>query len=246
MWKSLFIGGLGLATMVTPATHGAVIQDFESMTSGVTINGQQTWTATNPSNAIIVNDNSIATPPGSQFLQVSAPGNAAPSVSYAQSFTLGAQQNDEVSFDIRLDNSSVITGGGLNFNLAGNGGGGWVAKSNFQANGDIVPATGSPKDASSFTKGEWYSVIYDLDATAKTYRFRMIKKSDSSVLVDTTKAFNQNLNFTNIFYFQFIMDAAAGATWQIDNFNVQNTPEPAGMGLILAGSVLAMRRRGRR
>jgi hypothetical protein len=41
-------------------------------------------------------------------------------------------------------------------------------------------------------------------------------------------------------------DNVDGIPWRIDNFSVQNTPEPAGMGLILMGAVLAMRRRKRR
>jgi hypothetical protein len=76
----------------------------------------------------------------------------------------------------------------------------------------------------------------------------MIKKSDSSVLVDTTNPFITN-SISNIYYFQFVMDDpdnVDGIPWRIDNFSVQNTPEPAGMGLILMGAVLAMRRRKRR
>jgi hypothetical protein len=206
------------------------------MTVNTTVNGQESWTASVAANATVIDES------GNQFVKiVDDSNNIAPSVAYAQVFTLTAGTNDEVSFDIRLDGNS---GGGLHFNLAGNNGGVWVAKSAFQANGTVAPDNAN-YESSTFAEDEWYRVIYDLDPTANTYRFRMIKKSDNSVLVDTTKPFITN-SISNIYYFQFAMDDAVGPAWQIDNFSVQNTPEPAAMGLILTGAMLAIRRRARR
>jgi hypothetical protein len=240
MRKSVILGGFVLAAagMSAPG-YGSYLQDFESMTVNTTVNGQEGWTATASANATIVDDG------GNQFLRiVDDSGNTAPSVAYAQVFTLTAGTNDQVSFDIRQDGNS---GGDLHFNLAGNNGGVWVAKSAFRKTGAIAPDNGADV-VPTFANNEWYQVIYDLNPTNNTYRFRMIKKSDSSVLVDTTNPFITN-SISNIYYFQFVMDDpdnVDGIPWRIDNFSVQNTPEPAGMGLILMGAVLAMRRRKRR
>jgi hypothetical protein len=250
MRKSLCIGSFALAAVVVSAPgYGSYIEGFESpMTPATTVDGQSGWavTAGPKSNATVINDSAAAFA-GDQYLQVKATGNDGPTI-YSGNSTqiLNATTNNEVSFKMRLDlfGSSA---GGLAFNLFGNSGAVFIASSVFQADGSFAP-DGSNYATSSFAADTWYNIIYDLNPTNNTYRFRMIDTTDNSVLADTTENFGTADPVTNIYVARLRMDGLDGANWMIDNLSIQDAPvpEPATATLLLIGTgLMALRRRRR-
>lgn len=255
MRRSVIIGGFMLAaSMAMPALgFGAVIQQgFEAFTTG-TVSGQGNaatvglWSASPVGNATVINNNAIAFA-GDQFLEIKATGPVTSSASNSHNPVLPANDYNEVSVHLRLDKDTG-TSGGLNFNLFGNSGGVYVVRSSFQTDGTVDSDTVNPgTEAATFSANTWYKVVYNLDYSNNTYRFRMINTTNSTTLIDTTKNFATNSTVTNLYQDQYVMDALdGGPKWQIDDITYQNeVPEPAGMGLILAGSVFALRRRRNR
>jgi hypothetical protein len=247
MRKSLFIGSFALAAMAMSAQgYGSYIEGFESMTPADTVNGQSGWAVTlgSTSNATVINDSAAAFA-GDQYLQIKATGNDGPTVNSGNSpQTLGVNTNNEVSYKMRLDLVGA-SAGGLNFGLIGNNGAVFIAKNAFQTSGAISP-DGSNYVTPTFSADTWYNVVYDLDSSNNTYRFRVIDTTDDSVLVDTTENFLTTDPVTNIYTAQLRMDGLDGANWMIDNLSIQDAPvpEPAtGAVLLIGAGLMALRRR---
>ncbi|MFV0338023.1 MAG: PEP-CTERM sorting domain-containing protein [Chthoniobacterales bacterium] len=225
--------------------------DFDSMTSGTTIVGQDGWTnySGDASKATIV-DNAAIAYSDNNYLEIAGDGVFARvrrNFNGEPDYQITDTKHNRIQF---LFQSSAFGSGltPLSYSTRANVGVQTMAEFRINATGNAIvfSSDGSFNTTRtvSLTADTWYAVDIYLRPSTYEYDFSLVNTSDSSVVLSETFSFGTTGVLSEYFYTNFFYNsAAAGSDWRIDNLSISSIPEPSSIALLGLGGLAAFARR---
>ncbi len=240
-----------LAVLLTAGVaQGNLIETFESLNAGVTVNGQSGWfvdPVSESNTAMVVHDPAVAFD-GSQYLSLTGGGTAAGG--YARhllgSTPIGGSDTNRVfSYALRFETTG--NNGFETFWTANTGQN--IVRIEFGSTGVITYLTNNDVDVGytgvSLATGLWYEVSYRALPATHQVQFTVVRASDNASILDQLIPMDLSATPTTLYDIELDIPNSGNANhWLLDNISV--IPEP-GLGALTGACILgwlAFRRRG--
>jgi hypothetical protein len=223
MWR-LSVVVLVVTAWGLGAARAAVIynQNFETLAPGV-IAGQAGWGQTGTGTGNVTNNPGIAYQ-GNQYLTMAGGSGLRLFDTTLEGVPITYQL--ELSLHVRFENPGSE---GLRVLWTADAGPDHMADTFYNAVGDLYEVPSFTFLGASIAAGQWYNAVYRVDAVAQTYNFRVIRDSDSAVILNTNRNFPSSTPPTTALAdLMFLLDDNTGTSWLVDNITIMEViPEPA-------------------